>query len=64
MLTTEHAKLIAQCKNLRILDVEASALTDESLLLLSELPRIDRNKCKRLRCDSRNNQESESSTQG
>jgi serine/threonine protein kinase len=40
MLTTEHAKLIAQCKNLRILDVEASALTDESLLLLSELPKL------------------------
>ncbi|MDP3506404.1 MAG: protein kinase [Candidatus Melainabacteria bacterium] len=40
MLTIEHAKLIAQCKNLRILDVEASGLTDESFMLLSELPKL------------------------
>lgn len=40
MLTIEQAKLIAQCKNLQVLDVEASGLTDESLLLLSELPKL------------------------
>ncbi len=38
--TVEHAKLLSTCKKLRILDLQATRLNDQSLMILSALPNI------------------------